>query len=312
MSFEKIEKYIEEKTNFPLRDRYDLPTSPHTFPDGSHYRTEIAGMETVENLEIMVREAEKRKVPVHRAISLVRGAAMMDFAELKEFARVAAQNKIEVIINPLPSRGWDNGRQYVTAEGYVSGMRLRGSDKVYEWLKELDRCLEAGIRGFLIPDEGLMDLVAKMRKDGVFPDDVKFKVSVFAGHGSPYGAKLLEDMGADSFNPLGDLTLPMLASIRSTVKLPLDIYVSLVESMGGFQRYHECGDIARICSPVYFKIEPGRSEAEMYNAWVDNTLLNHLAAHRVKIAQICMEWVERSGFDLVMKNGGDDLSIPKP
>jgi len=123
MSFDKIEKYIKEKTNFPLRDRYDLPSSEVTFPDGSHYRTEIAGMETVENLEIMVKEAEKRKVPVHRVISLVRGAAMMDFAELKHFASVAAQNKLEVIINPLPSRGWDSGRQYVTAEGYVSGMR---------------------------------------------------------------------------------------------------------------------------------------------------------------------------------------------
>lgn len=312
MPFDKIEKYIEEKTNFPLRDRYDLPSSSITFPDGSHYRIEIAGMETVENLEIMTREAEKRKVPVHRIISLVRGAAMMDFQELKDFAQVAAANKYEVIINPLPSRGWDSGRQYVTAEGYVSGMRLRGSDKVYEWLKELDRCLEAGIRGFLIPDEGLLYLVARMRVDGVIPDDVKFKVSVFAGHGSAYSGKMLEEMGADSFNPLGDLTLPMLASIRSTIDLPMDVYVSLVESMGGFQRYHECPDIARICAPVYFKIEPGRSEAEMYNSWVDNSLINHLAAHRVKIAQICMEWVERSGLDLVVKPGGDDLSIPKP
>ncbi len=312
MSIEKIEQYINEKTNFPLRDRYDLPTSKHVFPDGSHYRIEIAGMETIKNLEIMTKEAEKRKVPVHRVISTVKGAALMDMGELKEYAQFAADNKYEVIINPIPSRGWDSGRQFTTPEGYVSGMRLRGSDKVYEWLKEFDRCLEAGIRGFLITDEGILDLVSKMRADGVFPADVKFKVSVFAGHGSPYGGKLLEDMGADSFNPLGDLTLPMLASIRSTVKLPLDVYVSLVESMGGFQRFHECGDIARICAPVYFKIEPGRSEAEMYNAWVDDGLLNHLAAHRVKIAQICMEWVERSGLDLVMKAGGEDLSLPKP
>ena len=312
MPFEKIENYINEKTEFPLRDRYDLPSSEHTFPDGSHYRIEIAGMETANNLEIMTREAERRKVPVHRVIGMVRGAAMVDFAELKYYAQIAADNKYEVIINPVPSRGWDNGRQYVTSEGYVSGMRLRGSDKVYEWLKELDRCLEAGIRGFLIPDEGLLYLVNKLRADGVIPDDVKFKVSVFAGHGNAYGAKLLEDMGADSFNPLGDLTLPMLASIRQTVKLPLDIYVSLVESMGGFQRFHECGDIARISAPVYFKIEPGRSEAEMYNSWVDNNLLDYLAAHRVRIAQICMEWVERSGFKMVMKEKGDDLSIPKP
>ncbi|MDW7738858.1 MAG: hypothetical protein SCJ97_02210 [Bacillota bacterium] len=312
MSFNKIEEYIKEKTGFPLRDRYDLPTSQHSFPDGSHYRIEIAGIETVKNLEIMTREAERRNVPVHRVISLVRGSAMMDNTELKEFAAVAADNKYEVIINPLPSRAWDSGRQYATPEGYVSGMRIRGSDKVYEWLKEFDRCLEAGIRGFLIVDEGLLALVTRMRTDGIVPKDVKYKVSVFAGHGSPYGAKLLEDLGADSFNPLGDLTLPMLASIRSTVKLPLDVYVSLVETMGGFQRYHECPDIARIAAPVYFKIEPGRSESEMYNSWVDDNLVNHLAAHRVKIAEICIDWVERAGIGMVLKKGGNDLSIPKP
>lgn len=312
MSFDKFEKYITEKTNFPLRDRYDLPTSSQTFPDGSHYRIEIAGIETIKNLEIMDREAKRRKVPVHRIISLVRGAALMDMQELRDFAQAAADGGYEVIINPVPSRGWDNGRQYSTPEGYVSGMRIRGSDKVYEWLKEVDRCIEAGIRGFLITDEGILSLVSGMRADGVIPADVKFKVSVFAGHANPCGAKLLEDLGADSFNPLGDMTLPMLAGIRSTIKLPLDVYVSLVESMGGFQRFHESPEIARVSAPVYFKIEPGRSEAEMYNCWVDDGLTNHLAAHRVKIAQICIEWVERSGLGLVLKEKGEDLSIPKP
>jgi len=312
MPFANIEKYIKEKTGFPLRDCYDLPSSQHRFPDGSHYRIEISGVETVKNMEIMIHEAQKRKVPIHRVISVVRGSGVMDKTELREFASIAAENKYEVVINPLPSRAWDCGRQYVTPEGYVSGMRIRGSDKVYEWLKEFDRCLEAGIRGFLIVDEGLLALVARMRVDGIIPKNVKCKVSVFAGHGNPYGAKLLEDLGANSFNPLGDLTLPMLASIRSTVKLPLDVYVSLVESMGGFQRYHECPDIARITAPVYFKIEPGRSEAELYNCWIDDTLINHLAAQRVKIAEICIEWVERSGLGLVLKEGGSDLSVPQP
>ena len=312
MTLQKIEQYIKEKTDFPLKDRYDLPSSQVTFDGGSHYRIEIAGMETVSNLETMTKEAQKRNVPIHRVIATVKGSAVMDKKELKEFATISADQKYEVIMNPVPSRGWDNGRQYTTAEGYVSGMRLRGSDKVYEWLMEMDRCIEAGIRGFLIPDEGLLKLVTDMRSEGVIPSDVKFKVSVFAGHGSPLGAKLLEDLKADSFNPLGDLTLPMLASIRSVSSFPLDVYVSLVESMGGFQRYHECAEIARISSPVYFKIEPGRSEAEMYNAWVDDGLLNHLAAHRVKLAEICMEWVERCGQGLVLNDHREDLSVPQP
>lgn len=312
MYLEKMEQFIKEKTNLPLRDRYDLPSSQLTFEGGSHYRIEISGIESVSNLEVMIRESEKRKVPIHRVISAVKGSALMDNAELKEFAKVAAEQKYEIIINPVPTRGWDNGRQYTTKEGYVSGMRLRGSDNVYMWLKEFDRCLEAGIRGFLIPDEGLLNLVNKMREDKVIPQDVKLKVSVFAGHGSAMGGTLLEKLGADSFNPLGDLTLPMLASIRSAVNVPLDVYVSLVESMGGFQRYLECAEIARICAPVYFKIEPGPSEWELYNTWVDHKYLDNLSVERVKLAQICMEWVERSGLNLVLNDYRDDLSIPQP
>lgn len=312
MSFDKMEAFIKEKTNLPVRDRYDLPSSPLTFAGGSHYRIEISGIETVSNMEVMVREAEKRNVPIHRVISAVKGSALMDNAELKAFAQIAADEKYEVIINPVPTRGWDGGRQYATKEGYVSGMRLRGSDNVYMWLKEFDRCLEAGIRGFLIPDEGLLNLVNKMRAEKVIPGDVKFKVSVFAGHGSAMGGTLLESLGADSFNPLADLTLPMLASIRSAVTIPLDVYVSLVESMGGFQRFLECADIARICAPVYFKIEPGPSEAELYNTWVDPKFLDQLSVERVKIAQICMEWVQRSGLDLVLNDYKEDLSVPQP
>jgi hypothetical protein len=312
MYLKKMEQFIKEKTKLPLRDRYDLPSSELTFKGGAHYRIEISGIETVSNMENMIKEAEKRNVTIHRVISVVKGSALMDNAELKEFARIAADHKFEVVINPAATRGWDNGRQYITKEGYVSGMRMRGSDMAYLWLKEFDRCLEAGIRGFLIPDEGLLNLLNKMRADNVIPKDTKFKVSVFAGHGSALGGTLLESMGADSFNPLGDCTLPMLASIRSALNIPMDVYVSLVESMGGFQRCLECDEMARIAAPVYFKIEPGSSEGALYNTWVDPNYLDHLARERVKIAQICIEWVERCGKNIVFNDYKEDLSIPQP
>lgn len=311
MSLAKIESYINNKTVFPLKDRYDLPTSQKVFKGGAHYRMEVPGIECTSNFESMLAEAEKRKMPVHRVIGTVGGSAMLDSQELKHYAQIGAQSKVEVLLNPIPARSWDSGRQYTTPEGYVSGMRLRGHDSLYHWLKEFDRCLEAGIRGFLIPDEGLLYLLGKMRNEGAIPKNVKFKVSVFAGHGNGVGGKLLEELGADSFNPLADLTLPMLASIRSVVDLPLDVYMSIVDSMGGHQRQVEAAEIARICSPVYFKFEPGKSEAELYNAWKEPGYQDFLVKEKVKYAQICKEWCDKSDYGLVFNDYRDDLSIPE-
>jgi hypothetical protein len=311
MHFAGIEKFITEKTDFPLKDRYDLPSSGKVFPGGAHYRMEVPGIECASNFESMLAEADRRSMPVHRVIGTVGGSALLDFQELKHYAQIGAQSKTEVLLNPIPARSWDSGRQYVTPEGYVSGMRLRGHDSLYHWLKEFDRCLEAGIRGFLIPDEGLLYLLGKMRADGAIPKNVKFKVSVFAGHGNGVGGRLLEELGADSFNPLADLTLPMLAAIRSVVDLPLDVYMSIVDSMGGHQRQVEAAEIARICSPVYFKFEPGKSEAELYNAWKQPEYQDFLVREKVKYAQICKEWCDKSDYGLVFNNDRGDLSVPE-
>ncbi len=316
MVFKKMADYIKNETEYSLRERYDMPDSELTFPGGAHARIEISGIESASNLEEMVKEADKRNVTVHRVISIVRGATMLDDQELKHFAQIGAENDLELLVNPVASRAWDTGRQYTSGEeGIVSGMRLRGHDMLYRYLKNIDRCIEAGIRGFLITDESALTLLNDMREKGIIPADVKFKVSVFAGHGTAVAGKMLESLGADSFNPLADMTLPMLSSIRQGgVKVPLDVYMSLVESMGGFQRYDEAPDIARIAAPVYFKIEPGPSEGDLYNTWVDSQspkYLDNLAKMRVKIAQIIMEWIDRSEYDIVMNGYKEDLSVPK-
>jgi len=306
-----IKKFIEEKTVFTLTDRYDLPSSDRTFPGGAHYRIEIPGVEKPSNFEALARESERRGIPIHRVIAAVGGSALLDKQELGYFVEMGAAMKTEIMINPAPTRGWDTGRQYATSEGFVSGMRIRGQDNLYLWLKEFDRCLSVGIRGFLIADEGLLFLVNQMRSEKVIPAEVKFKVSVFAGHGNAVGGKLLENLGADSFNPLADLSLPMLAAIRSAVQIPLDVYISLVDSMGGFQRHLEADEIVRICAPVYLKFEPGKSEAELYNAWAEPAYLDYLVREKVKYAEICRDWCERSNFNLVFNDYAEDLSVPK-
>jgi hypothetical protein len=312
MAFKQMMDYMQNEMKFPIRDKYDLPTSDKTFEGGAHYRMEITGIESANNFANLVKEIDKQKAVVHRVIGLVGGSALIDKAELKEYAQISADAKIEALVNPMASRAWDGGNQYKTPEGYVSGMRLRGQDNMRLWLKEFDRCLNAGIRGFLITDESVLYTVVKMRAAGLIPAETKFKVSVFAGHGNAIAGKMLEDMGADSFNPLADLTLPMFSAIRSATSIPMDVYMSLVDSMGNVQRHVDADEIARICAPVYFKFEPGKNEMDIYNAWHDDEPLDRLIPVKVRMAKIAKEWCDESEHNLVFNDYKEDLSIPRP
>ncbi|MBC7098671.1 hypothetical protein H5T52_06080, partial [Candidatus Bipolaricaulota bacterium] len=187
MDQHEVERLME-KHGVPGRDVYELPESPLRFPDGAHYRMEISGVERPEVLEAVVTEAQRRKVPVHRMISTVMGATLLDRAELRDFAQIAAEAKVEVILTPGPRSGWDTGRQLVTPEGGLSGLRFRGADQLRYVLADILRAVELGFRGFLVLDEGLLWLLSRMREEGDLPKEVVFKVSVFAGHGNPAGA----------------------------------------------------------------------------------------------------------------------------
>ena len=37
----------------------------------------------------------------------------------------------------------------------------------------------------------------------------------------------------------------------------MDVYLTIVDAMGGFNRFWEAAEIARVSAPCYFKFEPG-------------------------------------------------------
>ncbi len=302
-----------ERAGFPSGDRYDLPSSTKTFPDGAHYRVEISGMETPKVLAATIDEAKKQGVPFHRSISVVRGASMLTREQLKEFAQIAHDNQVEVIMTPGPRPTWYTGRQIATPEGALSGMRMRGMDSVRHYLMELERCIELGFRGFLIWDEGVLSLLNTMKQNGDLPEDIVFKVSIFAGHANAAGFKLLESLGASSGNPVADLTLPELASIRSVVNIPLDVHIQLWNSMGGFNRIFETPEIARVTSPCYFKMEPGPGLA-MYMPWgMSEDTLAELGREKIRSIKNIIELVGQVHPDLIVsKPGPKDLRVPMP
>lgn len=310
MKKEQIEKAVE-KMDMPKGDLYDLPTSPKTFPNGGNYRVEISGVETPKVLAATIDEARKQGVPLHRSISVVRGASMLTRDQLKEFARIANDARVEVIITPGPRPTWDIGRQVATPEGALSGLRLRGMDSVIHFIQDIERCIELGFRGFLVWDEGVLSLLNSMRDNGDLPEDIIFKMSIFSGHANPAGVKLVESLGAASCNPVADLTLPMLAAIRSVVNIPLDIHIQLWASMGGFNRIYETPEIARVTSPCYFKMESGPGLA-MYLPWVSSEdALAEVCREKIRSIRNIIELIDETNPTLkVSKPGSEDLRVP--
>lgn len=309
---EEIRNFME-KQDIPGRDLHDLPTSTKAFPDGANYRMEIAGVERASTMEAMISEAKKRNVTIHRVIAAVGGSTYCDFEELKAMARMAHEEKIEVIMTIGPRKAWDPGaKEASNPEGMGQGSRLRGSDNISYWLADMMRNIEAGFRGFLVYDEGILYIVNKMRKEGFIPEETIFKFSVFGGYCSAAGAKVIESLGANTMNPISDVSLPILASIRKAVDMPLDVYIIVVDSFGGVFRAYEALEIARVASPCYFKFEPGTSEKDIYKPWVSEAWHQDFVRQKVKIVAIVQEIVEKLAPQLkISKKGAPDLVLPK-
>lgn len=283
-----------ELHGIPPEDSTTLPDSPLTFPDGGHFRLEISGIERLSTLEAMIDESQRRGLFVHRIVAFVAGATLLDRGELKAFAELAGEHGIEVIAVPGPRAAWDLGRQAVTQEGKAAGGRVRGSDNLRMLLEDYLRCLEAGFTGLLVWDEGVLDILATARARGDIPRETKLKVSTFTGHGNAAALRLLATLGADSVNPVGDLSRPMLAAIRSVVDIPLDVYAYVYDSFGGMNRLWEAGEIARVASPCYYKMEPGESEKGVYTAWADPAWMAERARDRVRYSEILIELAQRT------------------
>jgi hypothetical protein len=263
-------------------------------------------------MEAMIDEAHKRKLTIHRVIAAVGGSTYCDFEELKAMAQMSRDEGIEMIMTVGHRKGWDAGSKEIsTSEGAMQGFRLRGSDNISYHIADIMRNIEAGHRGFLVYDEGVLFLLNKMRAEGLVPPETIFKFSVFGGYCSAAGAKVIESMGANSMNPISDVSLPILGAIRRAVDLTLDVYIIIVDSFGGMFRAYETPEIARIASPCYFKFEPGTSEGDIYKPWVTEDFHRNLIREKVKLASIVSEIMERHAPGIkASAQRPDDLVLP--
>ena len=296
--------------NLPPGDLYDLPGSTKRFPDGAQYRIEIPSTEGPRALEAVLEEADRLGVVIHR-VSQGSGIWMLTDDEIREMCRLGAAAGMEVSLFVGPRAGWGTGAQVRASAGKNLGARLRGMDEVVYATQDVIRGCELGLRSALVADEGQLWLVDQMKRAGELPADLVVKISVQMGAANPISVKLIEDLGAGTYNTPTDLALPQLAAVRSVVDLPLDIYVEAPDDFGGFVRHYEVPEMIRVAAPLYVKLGL-RNAANIYPSGLHiEDLAIKQSRERVHRAALVQKLIETHAPGAVMGElGAADLGIP--
>lgn len=297
---------------YPGREANDLPSSPKRFPDGAHYRVEIPSVEGPRSLEAVIDEASRRGVVVHR-VSSGSGIGLTTDSEIRAMVEMCSEHKIELSLFVGPRSQWDASVQSLTPGGGAVGQRHEGVDQISYALDDLMRANDLGVRGALVADEGLLLLTREMKLRGLIAQNFVVKGSVQLMASNPISVKLMQDLGADTYNVAPGITLPRLASIRQAVKIPLDMYVESPDSLGGFIRHHEIAEIVRTLSPVYVKFGL-RNHPDVYPSGTHMDAVNvSLAKERVRRAEIGLSFLNQSPDSPVTSlPGAAGLGIPEP
>ena len=298
------------KNGLPPGELFDLPTSKKRFPDGAQYRIEIPSTEGPRALAAVLEAAEEYGLTIHR-VSQGSGIWMLTDEEIREMCCLGAAAGIEVSLFVGPRAAWGTSAQVRASAGKNLGARLRGLDEVVYATEDIIRGCELGLRSVLVADEGQLWLVNEMKKAGELPADLVVKISVQMGAANPISIKLLEDMGAGTYNTPTDLTLPQMAAIRAAIDIPLDVYVEAPDDFGGFVRHYEVPELIRVAAPVYVKLGL-RNAANIYPSGIHiEDLAIKQSRERVHRTALVMNIIERYAGDAVMGAvGADDLGIP--
>ena len=288
------------------------PASQGRFPDGAHYRIEIPSVEGPAVLRAVVAAAAERGVTVNR-VSQGSGAMMLSGAELSEMAVIAADAGIEVSLFVGPREEWDVGRAAAAPDGQVFAGRLRGTRQLRYAVDDIARAAGHGIRGFLIADPGLLQMVTRLQASGQLPASIVWKVSAVMAPSNPLSFRLLEQLGASTINVPSDLTLGQIAEMRAVSGLPIDLYVETPDAMGGVVRGHEAADLISVAAPMYTKFGL-RNSRSLYPSGVhlvDEAVA--IAREKVHRAAVALEWIVRSGIKLTQSQpGAVGLGVPEP
>lgn len=243
----------------PSCETGQLEPSGLTFDDGCQFRIEVPTVNSVPAAEMLLKETQRRGLTINR-ITETRGMYRHTRSEIIDYVALGTEYGAQILMSVGPRASHDIGAGVQTPEGVRIGYRLRGQEQLVCAIEDIKRAIELGVRGFVVYDEGLLWVLGRLRAIGELPADIHLKVSAHCGHGNAASAALLESLGANSFNPVRDLTLPIISSIRKAISIPLDCHVDNPKASGGFVRTYDAANFVRVGAPIYLKTGNGALE----------------------------------------------------
>ncbi|MEU0949480.1 peptidase [Streptomyces canus] len=223
-----------------------------TFPDGGHFRIEVPTVNSADAASRLLAESRRRGFTINR-ITETFGMFRHTADEVRRYVELGSEYGAEILMSVGPRAPYDIGGGVQTPEGMRIGYRLRGQEQVVRAVEDVKRGIDLGVRRFVVYDEGLLWVLSRLRTAGQLPADIHLKVSAHCGHGNCASAQMLEMLGANSFNPVRDLTLPMIGAIRAAISIPIDVHVDNPKLSGGFVRTFDAPEFVRVAAPVYLK-----------------------------------------------------------
>ena len=282
-----------------------------TFPDGADFRIEIPSVEGPRVLEAVIAAAAEEGIVVNR-VSQGSGAMLLREDELRELSALGAAHGIEVSLFVGPRESYDITAHPRSADGAGHGGQSRGLHGLRYAVEDIVRAVECGIRSFLIPDIGLLALVAEMQRGAELPASVVWKISVMLAPSNPLALRELERIGASTVNVPSDVSVETLRELRSATSLPIDLYVESPDALGGVVRGDELGDLVRAGAPLYAKF--GLRNSRMIYPSGLHLVEEACAIAREKVhrAAAALEWCERLSPGLVQSApGAEGLGVPR-
>lgn len=299
---ENTKKFLKK---IGIEEVFDDYISKKRFDDGGHYRLEVPGIQSPKTMKALLDESIKNDIFIHR-VTQTKGIMMLTDEEITEMVNLAKDYGCELFLSVGPRATYDTSATVHTKEGSRIGYRLRGYDNLVYAIEDVKRACRLGVRGILLYDEGLLFVLNQMRSDSEIPQNVHFKLSAHAGHSNPASAKLLEKQGLDSLNPVRDLQIPMIASIRDACDMALDLHTENPKSTGGFIRHYEVPKFIEVASPVYLKT--GGSVAANHN-W-DTTEAEAIA--RIKQVKLVKRMIDEYCPEAIPSpDKSGDLAVPE-
>ncbi|MFC4560318.1 U32 family peptidase [Nocardiopsis mangrovi] len=249
---------MEHTALLALADRFGhpvldgtLPASAATFSDGARFRIEIPSCEGPDVFAAVLDEAETRGVRIDR-VSQGSGVMMLTDAEIRRMAAMGAGAGVEVNLFIGPRGAWDIGGQAKATS--AAGGAARGNATLAACVNEALRAVDLGIRSLLVGDVGVLEVLGRMKEDGVLPAELALKTSVLMPLANAPTGAVYERLGATSLNVSTDLPVRDIAEIRAATAAAVDVYVEVPDDQGGAVRFYDVAELIRTAAPVYVKL----------------------------------------------------------